>query len=316
MVSEYEDGTVITTNPDGSGKTEWPNGTTLIDHPDGSSTTINPDGTVIERDADGNIISDSFNQEEEYIYGAGYRVKDNVCVTEAEYLCGYAANLRDNECVDDTPTEKIKVNNADGTVTITYPDGTSVWLIHGGASAIITYTDGSSERTAIGITFNGKIQVKIGTSTWNFANHAEAFAAVEGIVDEYLAGNTAVSGPYDPNQSYSLPVVTADYGRQYPAYQFTIVQYSSTCNGEAHYIGNGALMASTTLSLGYHSPVGNCGYGTVSNYSIQNLSVSGDVLNEYLNHLGLNSFPPVPEDITGYYSGSTEPEPPSDSGVN
>jgi hypothetical protein len=315
-VSEYDDGTVITTYPDGSGKTEWPNGTTLIDHPDGSSTTINPDGTVIERDADGNIISDSFNQEEEYICGAGYRVKDNVCVTEDEYICGYSAHLRDNECVSDTPTEKIKVTNADGTETITYPDGTSVWLIHSGQSAIITYPDGSTEKSAIGFTMTGKVQVKIGTSTWNFSTHAEAYAAMEGIVDEHIAGNTTVSGPYDPNDIYLLAVVTADYGRQYPAYQLDIVQYSSTCNGERHYLPNGALYSATTLSLGHHSPVGNCGYGTVSNYPIQAIYVSGDVLNTYLNHVGLDSFPPLPEDTTGSSSGSSDPEPPSDSGLN
>jgi len=275
-----------------------------------------------ERDTDGNIIRDSNgnptfrDQNDEYICGDGYRVSNNECVTEDEYICGDGYRVSNNECVVDTPTEKIKINNADGTQTITYPDGTSVWLIHSGQSAIITYPDGSTERSAIGFTTTMKVQVKIGTSTWNFSTHAEAYAAMEGLVDEYLAGNTTVSGPYNPNQSYSLPVLTADYGRQYPAYQFDIVQYSSTCNGERHYLPNGALYSATTLSLGYHSPVGNCGYGTVSNYPIQNLTVEGSVLNAYLNHLGLSSFPPVPEDTTGSYSGSTEPEPPSDSGLN
>jgi hypothetical protein len=224
--------------------------------------------------------------------------------------------LEEDEESETSSNEITRVTNADGTVTKTYPDNTSVWLIHSGATAIITYPDGSTEKSSVGFTMTGKIQVKIGTSAWNFATHAEAYAAVEGIVDEYLSGSTTVSGPYDPHDIYLLAVLTADYGRQYPAYQFDIVQYSSTCNGERHYLPNGALYSATTLSLGSYSPVGNCGYGTVSNYPIQAIYVSGDVLNKYLNHVGLDSFPPLPEDTTGSSSGSSDPEPPSDSGLN
>jgi len=283
FVTTQPDGTTTVSNPDGSGYISYPDGTNVTIHPDGSTDTVNPDGSATSRDPDGNIISGT---------------------TYDDDLWG-------------TINEPISTTNSDGTVTTVYPDGTSVWLTNDGSKATITYPDGSIERTSVGFNFNsGGAQIKIGTNTWNFDNITEAYAAVEDVVEEYLSDKTSIDGPYNSSQSYSLPAITTDDGRQYPAYQLTPVQYSSICNGEAHYISNGPLVGATTLSLGSYVPIGNCGFGTVSNYPIQNITVEGNILNAYLNHLGLSSFPPVPEDTTGSYSGSSDPEPPSDSGLN
>jgi len=206
--------------------------------------------------------------------------------------------LSNNECVIDSTDEKITVTNADGTVTTTYPDGTTVWLTNKGSKATITYPDGSTERTSIVFNLNGYWQVKLGTNTYNFDTQTEAVAAIAEIADQYIRGTTPVpTGPYDPNQTYPLPLITADYGRQYPAYQFTIYQHSSICGGEAHYTTTN--FGATTISLGSYATVGNCGFGTVNDYPIQSVSVAGNILNAFLNHMGLDAFPPVPEDTTG-----------------
>jgi hypothetical protein len=287
------DGSVTTTYDDGSSATTYPDGKHVTTFPDGTTIISYPDGTSTKIFSDGTFVN--FDQ-------------------------------NGNEIHPETNSDdKTRTTNSDGTVTIIYPDGTNVWLTNGGSKATITYPDGSIERTSTGFYFTGGAYIKIGTNTWNFSTIQEAYAAVEGVVEEYLSSDTTVSGPYDPNQSHSLPVVTADYGRQFPAYQLIIVQYSNTCNGEKHYISNGVTMGATTLELTGHMPVGNCGFGTVSNYPIQDTLVGGSILNAYLNHVGLNSFPPVPEDTSGQNTGSSEeddsdyyeePEPSTSISVN
>jgi hypothetical protein len=296
-----EDVSSTVDNPDGSVTTYYPDKTTATTYPDGKHVTTFSDGTTIISYPDG--------------------------TSTKLYSDGTTINFDEdgNEITETNSNEKTRTTNSDGTTTIIYPDGTNVWLTNGGTKATITYTDGTVERTSHSTNFvTGAIQVKIGTTLWNFDTPSEAYAAVEGLVDEYLSGSYEISGPYDPDLLYTLPVVTADYGREYPAYQLKIFKYHNACDGQKHYISNTATFFATTLSLGGHLPVGNCGFGTVSDYPIQNISVEGNILNEYLNYMGLDSFPPVPEDTSDSYDYSEDessdyyedPEPSTSYSVN
>lgn len=207
-----------------------------------------------------------------------------------------------------SPSGWTVTTSPDGQITETQPDGTST----------TSYPDGSSKTSYLDGT-----QITIypdGTQITTHPDGTKTTTLPDTSSSETTDEKTTSDGPYDSNQSYSIPVVTADYGRQYPAYQFTIVQYSNVCNGEAFYIGNGAFVGATTLSLGGYAPVGNCGFGTVSSYPIQNISIAGSILNDYLDHVGLLSFPPVPNDATGQSSSpknaNTVPETGSEYTMN
>ncbi|WP_299293590.1 hypothetical protein [Nitrosopumilus sp.] len=322
----YDDGSSATTTKDGVHTTRYPDGTTITTYQNGNSITTDPNGVETVMDSAGNTIE---GYSEDIAPGVGKitTYPDGMEILQYDdgftiivYPDGTRTVLHPNEDVEtnsnnlEDENNISRVENPNGTVTIIYPDGTTVLLTNSGTKATITYPDSSTTSTSVVPTISGKIQVKLGTSTYNFDTYDEAYAAIEDIVEEYLAGISSIDGPYDPNQSFSIPLVTVDNGRQYPAFQFTIYQHNSICNGEPHYISSSQF--ATTLSLNGFAAVGNCGFGTLNNYPIQNVPIDGNILNNFLNHMSLDAFPSVSEDVTGSYTGSSDPENPNDSGLN
>jgi len=222
--------------------------------------------------------------------------EDGVCIR-----CGEVIKDDDKKTIDNSDGTEI-LTLPDGTKIFTYTDGLKVFILPDGTKVFI-YSDGAKF-----FKYTDGLKVFIspdGTKITTDPDGTETSTSPDTSSSETTNETTTSNGPYNPNQSYSIPIVIADYGRQYPAYQFTIVQYSNVCNGEAFYIGNGPFVGATTLSLGGYAPVGNCGFGTVNKYPIQNISIAGSILNDYLNHVGLKLLPSVPTDTTGQSSSTT-----------
>ena len=125
----------------------------------------------------------------------GYQWDGEKCVPiyydDEGYQTGTASDSSGTSTTaSDSEYSGTSTTNSDGTVTTVYPDGTSVWFVHDGDMAIITYPDGTTEKTTVGFTPSIQWYVQLGTSIWNFDTSEEAYAAIAGIVDEYLLDKT------------------------------------------------------------------------------------------------------------------------------
>ena len=125
----------------------------------------------------------------------GYQWDGEKCVPiyydDEGYQTGTASDSSGTSTTaSDSEYSGTSTTNSDGTVTTVYPDGTSVWFVHDGDMAIITYPDGTTEKTTVGFTPSIQWYVQLGTSIWNFDTSEEAYAAIAGIVEEYLLDKT------------------------------------------------------------------------------------------------------------------------------
>jgi hypothetical protein len=297
------DGTRTTTYPDGTRATTYFNGTKIATSSDGSKATTYPNGTITITFPDETETTTYPSNEEEW---ENLEPSDGTSTSTGVDLSDLPG-LEDDESkeTESSSNETTRINNADGTVTITYPDGTSVWITNAGSKATITYPDGLKEVTSFGMTLSGKWQVKLGTDTWTFDTYTEAYTSIEGIVEEYIDGktkdagqNTSANTVPDTGSGYTM-AATIINGKAYPAHQFLIYSAYSGCSES--YVGPSPYgwKNSAGQLIVYHvdfdsvglvkpSPVG-CGFGKVSSTSyVEEYPISSSQADDWKKRFGIS----------------------------